>query len=128
MEGSMVCDGIFGIIKDEARGVKVPVSCLKDDHPAEILSGGADQNPYLSAQQTDRTMVIPCLSCVSLDKHSYTLNPATERYEYHLSCKKGTGLPDPMPREGFSCSEYENKLAVLPRTKRSACAIEIRKN
>lgn len=71
-------------------------------------------------------MVVPCLTCTALGKHEYTINPATGNYEYHLSCERGCPVPEPVPKEGFICSDYENKLAVLPKVRRSSCAIEIR--
>ncbi len=73
-------------------------------------------------------MVVPCLTCTALDKHEYTANNETGNFEYHLSCCKGVVVPDPMPKEGFSCKQYENKLAVLPRVRRSSCAVEIRRD
>ncbi|MCQ2356394.1 MAG: hypothetical protein MJ014_05175, partial [Methanocorpusculum sp.] len=73
-------------------------------------------------------MVVPCLTCTALDKHEYTINQAASLYEYHVTCSRGIATPDPMPKEGFTCEQYENKLAVLPRVRRSSCAIEIRRD
>lgn len=73
-------------------------------------------------------MVVPCLSCCQLGDYKYSFNEETGFYEYFVSCKKGKELPSPMPKDGFTCEEYENKLAILPRTKRSQCAIEIRQD
>lgn len=72
-------------------------------------------------------MVVPCLTCTALDKHEYSQNEETGNFEYHLTCKNGCPLPDPVPKEGFTCDRYENKLAILPRVRRSSCAIEIKK-
>ena len=71
-------------------------------------------------------MVVPCLTCTALDKHEYKLNEATGLYEYHITCSRNIATPNPMPKEGFTCENYENKLAILPRVRRSSCAIEIR--
>ena len=73
-------------------------------------------------------MVVPCLTCTALDKHEYTLNQATGFYEYHITCSRGISTPDPMPKEGFTCEQYENKLAVLPRVRRRSCAIEVHRD
>lgn len=73
-------------------------------------------------------MVVPCLSCCHLGDHKYLRNEDTWEFEYFLTCQKGHELPSPMPKQGFECAEYENKLAILPRTKRSQCAIEIRQD
>ena len=80
-------------------------------------------------------MVVPCLTCTALDKHEYTLdkheytlNQATGFYEYHITCSRGISTPDPMPKEGFTCEQYENKLAILPRVRRSSCAIEVHRD
>ncbi|MDR3102430.1 MAG: hypothetical protein LBU24_04310 [Methanocalculaceae archaeon] len=73
-------------------------------------------------------MVVPCLTCTALGKHEYTMNQVTDLYEYHISCNRGRTVPDPMPKAGFFCAEYESKLAVLPRIRRNNCAIEIRQD
>ncbi|MDV0443619.1 hypothetical protein [Methanorbis rubei] len=73
-------------------------------------------------------MVVPCLTCTALDKHEYSMNKESGSYEYHVSCSRGIAVPDPMPKEGFVCEQYENKLAVLPRVRRSSCAVEIRRD
>jgi hypothetical protein len=70
-------------------------------------------------------MVVPCLTCTALDKHEYTINQATDLYEYHVTCSRGFSIPDPMPKKGFICENYENKLAILPKMSRSSCVIEI---
>jgi hypothetical protein len=73
-------------------------------------------------------MVVPCLTCTSLDKHTYTINQVTSLYEYHVTCNRGLVTPDPMPKEGFICKNYENKLKILPKMRRSSCVIEIRRD
>jgi hypothetical protein len=71
-------------------------------------------------------MVIPCLTCTALDKHEYTINQSIGLYEYHVTCNRGFFTPDPMPKKGFICENYENKLVILPKLSRSNCAVEIR--
>lgn len=72
-------------------------------------------------------MVVPCLTCTHLGKYEYTVNKERDYfYDYHLSCQCGISIPDPAPKEGFSCEKYENKLATMPRMKRSECAIEVK--
>ncbi|HJK00744.1 MAG TPA: hypothetical protein O0X73_00315 [Methanocorpusculum sp.] len=71
-------------------------------------------------------MVVPCLTCTALGKYEYTLNQSTDFYEYHIICNHGIVTPNPMPKKGFICKQYENKHSSLPRLSRSNCAIEIR--
>ncbi|WP_319378283.1 hypothetical protein [uncultured Methanocorpusculum sp.] len=70
-------------------------------------------------------MVVPCLTCLHLDSHEYTYDKERDFYNYRLTCKQGVVLPDPMPKSGFTCDKYENKLASMPRIRRSSCAIDV---
>jgi len=70
-------------------------------------------------------MVVPCLTCSQMATHEYTYDKERDFYNYHITCKLGIVLPDPMPKEGFSCDKYENKLASMPRAVRSQCTIEL---
>ncbi|HJJ42551.1 MAG TPA: hypothetical protein O0W90_04475 [Methanocorpusculum sp.] len=73
-------------------------------------------------------MVVPCLSCVYLDKEKYEYEYDESRgfYNYHLGCKIGVKLPDPMVKDGFTCDKYESRYKGRSPAQRSQCAIEIR--
>ncbi|MDO5843795.1 MAG: hypothetical protein Q4Q53_01440 [Methanocorpusculum sp.] len=73
-------------------------------------------------------MVVPCLTCKSLDKYEYVFNKETTFYEYHISCKKGVELPCPMVKDGFECKKYENKFADRPKAKRGMNVIELKQD
>ncbi|MPL79450.1 hypothetical protein SDC9_25328 [bioreactor metagenome] len=70
-------------------------------------------------------MVVPCLTCLHMDSHEYTYDKERDFYNYRIVCKLGVVLPDPVPKSGLTCDKYENKLASLPRVRRSSCAIEV---
>ena len=72
-------------------------------------------------------MVVPCLTCTHMATHEYTYNKETTFYDYHLTCELGIVLPDPMPKDGFTCDKYENKLATMPHATRSGVAVEIKR-
>lgn len=60
-----------------------------------------------------------------MESHRYLYPEDRDFPDYHIICKLGVDHPDPMPKSGFTCDKYENKLAILPRVRRSACAIEV---
>jgi len=60
-----------------------------------------------------------------MDSYRYIYEEERDLSNYHVICKLGVDLPDPVPKTGFTCDKYENKLATMPRIKRSSCAIEI---
>jgi len=60
-----------------------------------------------------------------MDSHEYTYDKERDFYNYRITCKLGVVLPYPVPKAGFICDKYENKLATMPRIRRSTCAIEV---
>lgn len=70
-------------------------------------------------------MVVPCLTCTSLDKYEYVFNKETTFYDYHISCKKGVELPCPMTKDGFTCDKYVCRIKPNAATERRGCVVEV---
>ena len=45
-------------------------------------------------------------------------------FNYHITCPLHNDLPDPMPKEGFECSDYAPKPKAL-RVDRKQCDVEV---
>ena len=70
-------------------------------------------------------MVVPCLTCTKRDSYKYTFDKERGFYNYFLTCKDGIEIPQPVPKEGFTCDKYESRRNMIPTEKRSECAIDV---
>lgn len=72
-------------------------------------------------------MVVPCLTCHNRDGYKYEYDAERRMFDYYLTCKCGVEIPQPVPKEGFTCDKYDSMRNYAAPAKRSECAIEVKK-